>query len=170
MEYALLKFENELEKELNAATGTIDSQRRRKEQIDRELVRLAEAVAAQGASMALMNAISSREAELKAIEQVLWGSRPGSVKAAIGEVREFAKEELERIRGVLQNEVKAARFELSKHVDQIVMRPVARGDQRQYVAEGDWKLTGKYEGRPGAALRNLEMVAGVRFELTTFGL
>src|SRR5258708_17120552 len=42
-----------------------------------------------------------------------------------------------------QNEVKAARFELSKHVDQIVMRPVARGDQRQYVAEGDWKLTGK---------------------------
>jgi len=50
------------------------------------------------------------------------------------------------------------------------MRPVAPGDQRHYLAEGDWKLAGKYEGRPGAALRNLEMVAGVRFELTTFGL
>jgi len=104
----------------------------------------------------------SREAELKAIEQVLWGSGPGSVKAAIGEVREFATEQLQRIRGVLQSEVKAARFELSKHVDQIVMRPVARGDQRHYLAEGDWKLAGKYEGRPGAALRNLEMVAGGR--------
>jgi hypothetical protein len=78
MEYALLKFENELEKELSAATGTIDSQRRRKEQIDRDLARLAEAVAAQDAYIALMNAISSREAELKAIEQVLWGSGPGS--------------------------------------------------------------------------------------------
>jgi DNA invertase Pin-like site-specific DNA recombinase len=170
LEYALLKFEIDLEKELSAATGSIDSQRRRKEQIDTELARLAEAVAAQGASMALMNAISSREAELKAIEQVLWGSGPGSVKAAIGEVREFATEQLQRIRGVLQSAVKAARFELSKHVGQIVMRPVARGDQRHYLAEGDWKLAGKYEGRPGAALRNLEMVAGVRFELTTFGL
>jgi len=74
LEYALLKFEIDLEKELSAATGSIDSQRRHKEQIDAELARLAEAVAAQGASMALMNAISSREAELKAIEQVLWGS------------------------------------------------------------------------------------------------
>ena len=58
----------------------------------------------------------------------------------------------------------------TKHVDRIVMQPVTAGDQKRYVAEGDWNLLGKYEGRPGAALRNLEMVAGVRFELTTFGL
>ncbi len=39
------------------------------------------------------------------------------------------------------------------------------------TAEGAWNLPGKYEGRPsGAALRNLEMVAGVGFEPTTFGL
>jgi hypothetical protein len=54
--------------------------------------------------------------------------------------------------------------------DRIVMRPTTGGDSKHYVAEGDWNLLGKYEGRPGAALRNLEMVAGVRFELTTFGL
>jgi len=170
VEYALLKFEIDLENELSAATGSIDSQRKRKLQIDAELSHLVEALAVQGASMALMSAISSREAELKAIEQVLWGSGPGSVKAAISEIREFATEQITRIRGVLHSEVKAARFELSKHVDQIVMRPVARGDQKHYVAEGDWSLAGKYEGQPGAALRNLEMVAGVRFELTTFGL
>ena len=117
-----------------------------------------------------MNAIATREAELKAIEQVLWGSGPGSVKAAISEVRQFAVEQIQQIRGVLHGQVEAARFELSRHVDQIVMRPVTRGDQRHYLAEGDWRLVGKYEGRPGAALRNLEMVAGVRFELTTFGL
>ena len=67
MEYALLKFEVELEKALSAATGSIDSQRKCKAQIDMELSHLAEAVAAQGASSALMNAISSRESELKAI-------------------------------------------------------------------------------------------------------
>ena len=170
LEYALAKFEMELEKELSAASGSIDSQRRRKDQIDVELARLAEAIAVQGVSAALMNSIASREAERKAIEQVLWGSGPGSVKAAISEVRQFAIEQIQQIRGVLHSQVEAARFELSKHVDQIVMRPVTRGDQRHYLAEGDWRLVGKYEGRPGAALRNLEMVAGVRFELTTFGL
>jgi site-specific DNA recombinase len=170
MEYALLKFETELEKQFSSAVGSIDSHRKRREQISAELERLAEAIAVQGASTALMNAIASRELELKAIEQVIWGSGPGSVKAAVEDVREFAKERLAVIREVLQNEVKSARFELSKHVDQIVMRAVCSGDQRHYVAEGDWKLAGKYEGRPGAALRNLEMVAGVRFELTTFGL
>jgi hypothetical protein len=66
--------------------------------------------------------------------------------------------------------VQTARFELLKHVDRIVMRPIRAGDERRYVAEGDWNLLRKYEGRPAAALRNLEMVAGVRFELTTFGL
>ena len=40
------------------------------------------------------------------------------------------------------------------------MRPVARGDQKHYMAEGDWKLAGKYEGRPGAALRILRWVRG----------
>jgi len=74
------------------------------------------------------------------------------------------------IRGVLQSQTVAARFEHSKHVGHIVMRPTTRGDQQHYVAEGNWNLVGKYEGRPGGALRNLEMVAGVRFELTTFGL
>ena len=59
---------------------------------------------------------------------------------------------------------------VSKHIDRIVMRPTTGGDSKHYVAEGDWNLLGKYEGRPGAALRNLEMVPGVRFELTTFGL
>ena len=46
-----------------------------------------------------------------------------------------------------------------------------RGDAQFYTAEGEWNFVGKNEGRsPVTALTNLEMVAGVRFELTTFGL
>ena len=170
MEYALEKFEIELEKQLSAASWSLDSHRNRKEQIDVELARLAEAVAMQGVSAALMSAIASREAERKTIEQLLWGSGKGSVKAAIAEARQFATEQLHQIHALLQGSTAAARFELSQHVDQIVMRPAISGDQPHYVAEGNWSLVGKYEGRPGGALRNLEMVAGVRFELTTFGL
>ena|ERR1017187_1665638 len=119
-----------------------------------------------------MNAISEREAERRAIEQILWGAGEGSVRAAIADVREFALEQLKDIRQSLQDQAEAARFELSSHVEAgIVMRPTAQGDARFYTAEGEWKLVGKYERRsPETALRNLEMVAGVRFELTTFGL
>jgi hypothetical protein len=53
----------------------------------------------------------------------------------------------------------------------ILMSPTVRGDAKFYTAEWEWNLIGKSEGRsPVTALRNLEMVAGVRFELTTFGL
>jgi site-specific DNA recombinase len=170
MEYTLAAFEIELEKELSATSGSIDQHRRRMTAIDTELSRLAEAVAVQGLSAALMNAIASREAERKTIERVLWGSGPGSIKTAIAEVRQFASQQLSDIRAILRTQALEARLTLSKHVDQIVMRPTTRGDQAFYVAEGNWDLLGKYEGRPGAALRNLQMVAGVRFELTTFGL
>ena len=123
-----------------------------------------------GTSRALMAAISAREEERASIERSLVASGPGSIKAAIEDVREFARQQLDDIRGVLAEQPASARMMLSKHVDKIVMRPTRNGDERSYVAEGGWDLLGKYEGRPGAALRNLEMVAGVRFELTTFGL
>jgi len=170
VEYAIEKFKVELEKTLAVMTGSIETKRRRKDEIDIELSRLAEAVATQGASPPLLNAIGTRETERKAIEEALWSSGKDSVQAALSELRAVAINQLSDIRTVLRGQIQAARFELSKHVNRIVMRPVSAGNQKHYVAEGDWNLLGKYEGRPGAALRNPEMVAGVRFELTTFGL
>ena len=46
----------------------------RRAAIDLELGRLAEAVALQGVTSALMKAITERESERRAIEQILWGS------------------------------------------------------------------------------------------------
>ena len=172
MEYALAKFELELEESFNSVSGEIDTRRKRMDTLDVELGRLAEAVAMQGANTALMKAIADRESEHRAIEQMLWGSTSGSVQAALADVREFALKQFHQIRAALHAQPEAARFELSKHIEGgIVMRPTMRGDARFYTAEGQWSLLGKNEGRsPVTALRNLEMVAGVRFELTTFGL
>jgi hypothetical protein len=170
MEYTLAAFELALEEELSKTSGTIEQSRRRINAIDEELARLAQGVALQGPSIALMNAISGREAERASIERTLWGSGPNSIKAAIDDVRHFATEQLNGIRSVICEQTPVARMTISKHVDRIVMQPTWEGDRRFYVAQGGWDLLGKYEGRPGAALRNLEMVAGVRFELTTFGL
>jgi site-specific DNA recombinase len=172
VEYALAKFEYELKQQLNRVSGEIDARRKRKAALDVELGRLAEAVAQQGAAGALMQAIAARESERRALEETLWGSGPGSVQAAIAEVREFALDQLKQVREALKAEPATARFELSRHIDGgIIMRPTVRNGNHFYTAEGAWSLVGKYEGRPsGAALRNLELVAGVGFEPTTFGL
>jgi hypothetical protein len=162
VEYAIEAFGVELEKNLAATTDSIEIKRRRKDEIDVELARLAEAVAIQGASATLLKAISAREAERKAIEEALWGTGKDSIQVVLSEIRESAMKQLTDIRTVLDGQVAAARVELSKHVDQIVMRPITAGDKTHYLAEGGWNLLGKYEGRPGAALRNLEMVAGAR--------
>lgn len=52
-------------------------------------------------------------------------------------------------------------MELFNYVDRIVKRPSLQGDNRFYVAEGNWDLLGDNKGRPQrAAPGNLEMVAG----------
>ncbi len=165
LEDALGKFELELEESLNSVSGEIDTRRKRMEALDVELGRLAEAVARQGANTALMKAIAERESERRTIEQLLWGSTSGSVQAALADVREFALKQLKQVRAALNAQPEAARFELSRHIGGgIVMRPTVRGEAQIYTAEGEWSLLGKNEGRsPVTALRNLEMVAGVRF-------
>jgi hypothetical protein len=143
----------------------------RKSAVEAELTRLAEAVAQQGPLPVLMRAISSREAEIKDLDGKLLGTGPGSVMTAIDEIRFFVLSRLHDIRRVLHTNIDQARMELFNHVDRIVMRPIVRDDGRFYVAEGEWDLIGNAKGRPQkAAPGNLEMVAGVGFEPTTFGL
>jgi hypothetical protein len=136
MEYALAKFELELENELNAASGSLESQRKRMYELNIELARLAEAIATQGAAAALLRAISVRESERSSIERILLGSGPGSIKTAIANARELAMERLQQVREVIQSQTQAARVELSKHLDRIIIRPTFEGDVAHYVAEG----------------------------------
>ena len=171
VQYALIKFQLELDLQLKAMSGQVDDVRVRKSEIEAELTRLAEAVAQQGPLPALMRAISSRETEMKELEGKLLGTGPGSVQTTIDEIRVFVLSRLHDIRRVLHANIEQARMELFNHVDRIVMRPVLQGDDRFYVAEGEWDLLGNDKGQPiEAAPRNLEMVAGVGFEPTTFGL
>jgi site-specific DNA recombinase len=161
VQYALIKFQLELDCQLKAMSGQVDSVRLRKCEVEAELTRLAEAVAQQGPLPALMRAISSREAKIKELDGKLVGTGPGSVKATIDEIRDFVLSRLNDIRRVLHANIEQARMELFNHVDRIVMRPVQREDKRFYVAEGEWDLLGNDKGRPlEAAPGNLEMVAG----------
>jgi site-specific DNA recombinase len=171
VQYALAKFQLELDLQLKAMSGQVDDVRVRKTEVEAELARLAEAVAQQGPLPALMKAICLREIEVKELEGKLSGTGPDSMKTAIEELRGFVLSRLHDIRHLLRANIEQARMELFNHVDRIVMRPVLEGNDRFYVAEGEWDLLGNGKGRPvEAAPGNLEMVAGVGFEPTTFGL
>ena len=171
VQYALIKFQLELDRQLKAMSGQVDSVRLRKCEVETELTRLAETVAQQGPLPALMRAIFSREAEIKELDGKLAGTRPGSVKVTIDEIRNIVTSRLKAIWRVLHGNIEQARMELFKHDDRIVMRPVQRDDKRFYLAEGKRDLLGNDKGRPlEVAPENLEMIAGVGFEPATFGL
>jgi len=67
-----------------------------------------------------------------------------------------------------------ARAEIARHVSRIEMKPVSNpGGSGHYVAVGDWNLLGtamEKDRAPHLWGGGARMVAGVRFELTTFGL
>lgn len=72
------------------------------------------------------------------------------------------------VRSLLYADVGAARAELSRHVDRIVMRPAEVEGKRCYVASGEWSLLGKGKGPlTSTAQSNLEMVAGACNALKT---
>jgi len=54
-----------------------------------------------------------------------------------------------------------ARTQIAHHVDKIVLRPVQKGDERFYVASGEWSLLGREMGPDhDPAQVKLRMVAG----------
>jgi hypothetical protein len=102
-------------------------------------------------------------------------SGPESVDARLGEIRIFVNNKLKDIRQQLSNndfaDPTAIRAELLKHVSEIRLTPQDGNPRGHYVAEGTWDLVGKEDGPAhDPAPVSIRMVAGVRFELTTFGL
>ena len=80
---------------------------------------------------------------------------------------------LDNLRDLLRKDTALARTELMKHTSEIRITPHSDLKHRYYVAEGNWDLLGSdpilARTRQLSDWR-IRMVAGVRFELTTFGL
>jgi site-specific DNA recombinase len=170
VDYAIQEFQRQLGEALSQITGQIGRMRQRREEIQRELHNLVEAVAHTGPSAALVDAISERERELGGITQRLFTSQPDSVLAEIGRIRQFVSERLGNIRELLSADVERAKVELAKHVTDIRMNPEGEGKNAHYVAAGEWNLLGGYGQGEAGAEKRVRMVAGEGFEPSTFGL
>jgi hypothetical protein len=113
-----------------------------------------------------VEAINSREQELKEITRQLLGTGSDSVSAHVAQARQFVAERLGDIRHVLQTDVQKAKAQLAKHVTEISMIPQPEGRKGHYIASGDWNLLGGF----GEQIECVRMVAGDGFEPPTFGL
>ncbi len=173
IEYTLEEFGRQLKTALGTLSGELERMCERKAQLEAELRRCAEAVAAGGDIPVLIEAMKSRQAELQSITDRLLSTGPESVEAHLAEIRQFVTDRLADLRGLLARDVALARTELLKHVRGIRMTPQGAEPKPHYVAEGEWDLLGERSQedrmlRPSD--RSIRMVAGARFELATFGL
>jgi hypothetical protein len=169
IDYTLVAFEEELTRQIQGMSRQTDEHRTRQVQLQAEIEQYTRALA-DGYSSAISGAIIAREKELKEINERLMSGERGSVQTEMSELRAFIHSRLADIRKLLSSDVPRARLELARHVNQIVLRPTDVAGKGCYVATGEWDLLGKETGSRDATPLTLEMVAGARFELATFGL
>ena len=171
IDYVIEEFGRQLKVALENLSGELAQMRERKETIEAELRRLTATAAQTGPSPFLIEAINDRERQLRDITERLLSAGPGSVESHLTGIREFVTKRLSDLQGLLSGETTLARTELKKHVEEIRMTPQYGYGRPHYLAEGAWNLLGKETGPShNTAPLQIRMVAGVRFELTTFGL
>jgi hypothetical protein len=146
IEFALEEFGRQLNLKLLDLSDGLSRIQERRVQLEAELRRLVDAVAQNGASMFLLDAIREREKALGEITNQLLSAGPQSVEAELAEIRGFMTRRLADIRSLLAKNVPLARVELAKHVKEIRMQPSTVGAEKFYVAEGEWNLLGGFPG------------------------
>src|SRR5438094_631549 len=97
--------------------------RHRKQELDLELKRLTDSIAQGQQSQSIMNAIGEREKELRAITDKLLEPAPGSLRAKLEELREFAVSRLTKIRELLARpeNIQEAHEALAERVGQLTL-------------------------------------------------
>jgi vacuolar-type H+-ATPase subunit I/STV1 len=170
---AITEFGQQLSASLKDLSGELAQMRQRKEKLEAELHNLMGAIAEHGHSKYMLEQIAAREREVAVITDRLLAASPGSIQMRVEEVRSFVEEGISNLRDLLNERAPLAKAELHRHLDEIRMSPSNDGKGWHYVAEGDWDLLGTDPDMVSERQLldwRLEVVAGVGFEPTTFGL
>lgn len=156
IEYTLAKFEDELLSAVDDLSGELDRMRRRKEELDREIVNLANFVASGDCSPGLRAGLVERELEIGEITAKLFDARPDSVHARLARIRSLVESRMKDLRRMLNSGIPLVRAELAKHIEKITMTP----DGEHFVASGKWNLLdrGSIDGAGGTACTVLPQI------------
>jgi hypothetical protein len=170
IDYAVDEFRRQIEKADSHDATKAAEKSARKAELELELRRLTNAIAAQGHSESLLEALAEREMEIRELAESLAEYKAITVEDP-SEIRRFVTGGLSNLGELLNTDVAIARAELGKDVSEIRMEP--NSERRYYVATGNWSLlegypeSGRARHLPGVRAR---LVAGAGFEPATFGL
>src|SRR2546427_12622637 len=94
-----------------------------------------------------MNAIGEREKELRAITDKLLEPAPGSLRAKLEELREFAVSRLSKIRELLARpeNIQEAHEALAERVGQLTIEATNENGKKTYLAHGKVDFFGEEE-------------------------
>jgi site-specific DNA recombinase len=173
IEYAVTEFNRQLESLTKIASRDIQQAQLERSQVQSEVEKLVNAVASAGHSESLLQAIETREARIRAIDETLWSAGNSVRNQSVDQIRDFVSSKFANLRELIQKDVVRARAELLRHVSEIQLAPTETASGLEYVAKGNWSLLGE-RGEADRA-RHLHgvrarLVAGVGFEPTTSGL
>ncbi|PYT71900.1 MAG: hypothetical protein DMG41_07700 [Acidobacteria bacterium] len=141
VDYAVAKMEEALSEQYAGLDAELARMRQRKQELDLELKRLTDSIAQGQQSQSIMNAIGEREKELRAITDKLLEPTPGSLRAKLEELREFAVSRLSKIRELLARpeNIQEAHEALAERIGQLTLEAtnengenVCRQDERDY--------------------------------------
>lgn len=160
IDYAVAEFGRQLRAALLAVSSNLAELRRRKDQLQREIQRFAEAIARGGPLDALVQQIATREAELKGITNKLLSTSPDSVESRLQDIRRFVDRGIGDLRTLLNRDRVLAKAELQSHLSEIRMSPAERREEWHYVAEGNWNLLGTGPNAPALVLAHSDGCGG----------
>ena len=139
VDYAVQRFCQELTRHLEVAVANREPVRRRRDEVQAEVARLASAIAQLGHSQALLSALQDRERELGRLNEQL-SSQEVPSPSDLPTLRRFVLERLFDVRQLLAADIEGARAELARHVREIRLVPKVEQGKAYYVATGEWSL------------------------------
>lgn len=139
VEYVLDNFEAEFLKAVDNLGGELNQMRRRKEELDREVMNLTNFVAQGDCSPGLRAALVDRERQISEITGRLLEAHPDSLRAKLRDIRGFVTTRMQDLRTIMNSDIAHVRAELAKHIEKITLTPSGEC----YIASGTWNFVGR---------------------------
>ena len=104
IDYTVAEFGRQLRAALSSMSNDLAALRRRKEQLEGEIQRFADAIARGGPLDALVQQIAAREKEMKAITNRLLSASSDSIEGQLRELRQFVEKGISDLRSQLNRD------------------------------------------------------------------
>jgi hypothetical protein len=145
VEYVVRRLQDAIESSRSSAIKNVDSRssalgplNRETSDLNLQVQRIADAIAAAGHSPFLLQRLSQIEGMLVDVDRKIAASQPPKLELTPTEIRGFVTRKLLNLRALLRENVSRTKRELLEHVKEIVPTPVQ--NKTAYAVSGNWEF------------------------------